>query len=431
MPIDPGVLQQLMALGTMPSRRAGAQRLGQGTAIDYSRGSGLSQLVASLLNAGGQAIGGAQEGMLDREQTRGRTSLMDLLGKTPDLNAPDAQAQLGAQRQGGLAAMLSGDPIAGQVGRETMGEATHGADVLRGMPMAALQRQHVQQQIDAGGPRPALGGKTLQDFTALAGAEKLDQYAPNPMTGELYNKHTGQTKKGSGSAPALLSPEALDMNAQNFIQSGTLPSVGMGAAGAAVRRQIINRAAEMNGGANIAVNKASYKADTGSLATLQKSADSIESFENTGLKNLDAFIKTASSVIDTGSPLFNKPLRTLDLRILGSDKQTRFNTARQVAVQEIGKVLGGAVQGGAITDSQRHEVEGLISGDASLAQIKAAAEVLKQDMANRKQAVHEQLNAIKGRISGKPQEAPAAPAAAPSGVRKFTRGPDGKLVEVQ
>jgi hypothetical protein len=271
--------------------------------------------------------------------------------------------------------------------------------------------------VQQSGPQEALGGQTPQVFEAITKRSQVPKVAVNPATGQTYDVHSGKVT-GGGAPTALLSPEAVDQNAHNFIQTGQLPSVGMGAAGAAVRRQIINRAAEMNGGASIAGNKADYKANAGSLATLQKSADSIESFESTALKNLDAFLKTANSVVDTGSLLFNRPLRSLDLRLLGSAKQTQFNTARQVAVQEIGKVLGGAVQGGAITDSQRHEVEGLLSGDASLAQITAAAETLKQDMANRKAAVHAQLDQVRGRLSGQPQAA-APEATAPTKVRKY------------
>ena len=58
------------------------------------------------------------------------------------------------------------------------------------------------------------------------------------------------------------------------------------------RQKILNRAAEMGKGGNsdIAGNKADYRAQSGSLAALQKNRDSVVAFENTADgKNLDLF----------------------------------------------------------------------------------------------------------------------------------------------
>jgi hypothetical protein len=164
---------------------------------------------------------------------------------------------------------------------------------------------------------------------------------------------------------------------------------------------VANRMAQM-GGENtpdLAGNKAGYGADTASLKKLQGQADAIDAFEKTALQNLDQFLNTAHSVVDTGSPLFNAPARRFMQSVAGDPKMAQFNAARQVAVQEISKVLGGSL-GGVVSDSARHEASGLLTPDASLAQIEAAAQILKQDMHNRKTAMQEQITAVRGRAGG-------------------------------
>ena len=87
---------------------------------------------------------------------------------------------------------------------------------------------------------------------------------------------------------------------------------------------------------------------------------------------------------------------------LGSADQAAFETARTTALTEIAKVLSSAQAGsGVLSDSARHEVEGLIKPDATLAQITAAANILKTDMANRHDSYATQIKDIQQRIGGK------------------------------
>jgi hypothetical protein len=212
-----------------------------------------------------------------------------------------------------------------------------------------------------------------------------------------------------------LSPQALEMAAQLYAKTGQLPNLGNRAVGA--KAQIMENAAANNPGTDIASNKAVLHGDTTSFAALQKQSDSVNAFERTALANLDQFLGTAKGIVDTGSPLFNMPARKFQETVAGDPKMTQFNVARQVAVQEIGKVLSGAMGNAAISDSARHEVEALLNPNASLAQIDAAAQILKRDMANRKAAMAAELSDIRTRMGGrlgKPGAAVAEPTAAPA-----------------
>jgi hypothetical protein len=195
----------------------------------------------------------------------------------------------------------------------------------------------------------------------------------------------------------LLNPQALDQAAEMYARTATLPPVAQGRGGALIRAAIANRAAELRPDTNLAGNKASYHADSASQTKLQGMVDNTDAFERTALANLDTFLGTARNVVDRGSPLWNAGARQFATRFAGDPKMAAFNAARQTAVQEIGKVLGGASAGGAISDSARHEVESLLPPDASLAQLEQASAILRKDMLNRRQSYQQQLHEIQGR----------------------------------
>jgi len=234
---------------------------------------------------------------------------------------------------------------------------------------------------------------------------------PGKTPADFMRMKAGLTAQANATAQAgLLTDAAKQMAAQNYSTTGQLPagmrSPGMSAA-------ILNNAANgPNGIPNIAANKANYKADSASLASLQKNFDQVTAFENTAGKNLDVFLGQAQKVIDSGNPLINRPLRVITSGMGGKD-QAAFDAARTTALTEISKVLNSSNASGVLSDSARHEVEGLIKPNATLQQIVSAANILKQDMANRHQAYQDQLNEIRARNGSTPQ-AQQSPTAQPA-----------------
>lgn len=350
--------------------------------------------------------------------------------------APQGDPQ-GRQRAVGLLAMLTGNKQFGGAGQGLVDDANQQQQFARQQKGIDISNAEAQQRLQQAGPQAALGGQTPEMAGLLSKLQNAAKFSVNPATGGIFNVHTGESKGGGGVSG--LSGTALDQAAELFHTTGQLPSVGMGAAGSMARRQIINRAAELHPDANLAANKADYKANEGSLGGMQKTADTIDAFEKTSLGNLQNFLNVSQKATDTGSPIVNQPLRWFTGKVLGDPDIAAYHAARQVAVQEIGKVLGGAVAGGAISDSQRKEVEGLLPPDASGSQVAAVAKILIQDMATRKASVGQQLQTIRGRMGAQPTPAGAPdPAAAPQpapaslapGVRKFTRV-NGKLTEIK
>lgn len=203
----------------------------------------------------------------------------------------------------------------------------------------------------------------------------------------------------------MLTDDAVEQTAKRYLETGVMPPLGMG--DKTTRQRVLNKAAELDPTGNIASNSASFRSDQGSLATLQKQRDAVGAFEGTALKNLDNFLDLAKKVPDTGSPVFNTPLRALGSKGLGSTDLAAYNAARTVVVPEFAKILSSPTAAGQLSDSARHEVENVISGNATLAQTLAVANLLKKDAENRRQSYDEQISKVRERIGANSK--PAAP----------------------
>lgn len=197
-----------------------------------------------------------------------------------------------------------------------------------------------------------------------------------------------------------MTQEAFDQAAEKYYTTGQLPPLGRGISGVALNRALMNRSGELHPGASLAANSAEYEANKKSLDKLQSNTDAVEAFEKTAGKNLDLFLQQAKGVIDSGSPFINRPLRLVSKSLLGSGEVAAYDTARQVAINEIAKVTGNPGLSGQLSDTARKEVADFNPASATLKQTYDVANILRQDMANRRQSYQEQIADIKGRLTG-------------------------------
>lgn len=302
---------------------------------------------------------------------------------------------------------------------------TQGSPILqtlmqRGSPEWQKANKPEVSQVDVTNPD---GSKTVklvekkagQTFESAAtppkpGTEEafiIGRYGRNPtpeqaLKGRAEYAAAGRNP-GDDAAPTLSGP-ALDMTANLYAQTGTLPPMGMGKAGATVRQAIINRAAELNPDANIAQNKASYGADTGSLKKLQAQTDAVSAFESTAAANSKILDDVLKRTPDIGAKFLNKPLRAIEGQ-LGSEDVAAFNTIRQSVQNEYARIISNPNLSGTMSDSARKEAETLLSPDATVGQIRAALKILKAEAANRHKSYQDQIGTIKGRMSGKKTDA--------------------------
>jgi hypothetical protein len=193
----------------------------------------------------------------------------------------------------------------------------------------------------------------------------------------------------------LLTDQAKDMAAENYFQTGQLPA---GARSPAMISQIIDRAAQLHPGGNLAGNKAAFEANKASYDNVTKTLDTLSAFENAGLKNLKQFTDLADKLPDTGIPWANTPVRLLNNKLVGDEWMPAVEAARTVALREIARVTNDPKLSGVLTDSARQEVEGLSPQNATMNQIKHVVDVLKNDMANVHQGLAQQKQDIGGRL---------------------------------
>jgi hypothetical protein len=177
--------------------------------------------------------------------------------------------------------------------------------------------------------------------------------------------------------------------------------------------------------------RATYGADSKSLAKQQQLLDLTKSWEETGKANLDNLKSIAGKLVNSGSPLLNKPLRAIYASAAGDPTVIAFRAAHAAVVNEYAKILSGSMGSAGVTEGARHEAEAMLPLDSTPEQIAAAAGVLETDAGNRLSALHRQTETTRARTAGKTGASEESSPATSAPVRKFTRGPDGKLTEVK
>ncbi len=254
-------------------------------------------------------------------------------------------------------------------------------------------------ELTAAGKAPIQPGERERIAATKTATERAREEFEERKRHNLIVEGQGATRLASEGTAIELTPAGIDAAAMAFAKSGQLPPMGMGAKAAQARAKIINRAAEMVPNLDVAANRADYDANRASLTQAQKMLDAVAAFESTATKNLDQFVAQAQKIKDFGSPLVNMPLRQA-MKMAGNTDMPAYEAARRVALTEIAKVTSNPNLAGVLTDSARKEIEDFNPESATLAQTLAVAKVLKQDMANRKSELSNQVGAIKGRISG-------------------------------
>lgn len=264
-------------------------------------------------------------------------------------------------------------------------------------PKETPEKENPNQWVaDSLNPDPAISGPAKQKIATWEKTQK-DQRQP------IVNVNSMPTDP------------AIDQAAVRYLKTGEMPPMGMGRDGGVIRTRIMNRAAELDPNADISGNKAGYGADKGSLAKLTATRDSINAFEGTARKNLDQFMNVAQKTVDSGLPFANRVFRG-GARVLGDPNAAQFEAARTVAFTEVAKVLNNPTSSAVLSDSARKEAESILNGSYTVKQLIGVAQLLKQDMENRKTETDRALGEIHTRMGRKSGGGTAAPAD-PLGIR--------------
>lgn len=221
--------------------------------------------------------------------------------------------------------------------------------------------------------------------------------------------------KGVAAGLGGLTPEAEEMAAQ-AAEKGIeikLPPMGMGSAGAATRVRILNKMAadlKARGGtvSDIGLNAAARKSSVAELTRLKSQRGQVMSFARTAELNIDNALRLAEGIPDSEIPIINAALRAGAKNITGDPKTAAFYAALMTGTSEYAKVVSSATGGGQTSDASRRETADILSKASTVAQLREiVSQVIRPDLANRKQGYDEQIQSIQTEIYGKPTAAVA------------------------
>lgn len=249
-------------------------------------------------------------------------------------------------------------------------------------------------------------------WTVVTDPKTQTQYRYNPETGEsttLDGKEPyvpqGQEKLTPGQTGASLDASGIEYAAERYRDTGIMPALGMGAAAAKMREQIIEKAAQLSGGGTAGADSdvataAATRADTSSLTNITRIADSAAAYEDTAKKNFDLALSLAPKGIPTDmGPFFNSWIQKGETA-LGDPNVPPYVAALLTGANEYAKVMSGSTGSQGSTVDSRREAAELFSRAYTPQQITNVIGIAERDMENKKASYTAKVEGIRHRISG-------------------------------
>jgi hypothetical protein len=236
-------------------------------------------------------------------------------------------------------------------------------------------------------------------------------------------------KVAAGGAGAL-SNDDKDFAAQMYLDTGQMPNMGYGQAGAAARSQILHRAAEISGqdygspraGADaVAMRKQVMAADRSALTYAERSQTSIEQNAPTALKMLDGIDRLMKVVSMKGGPdALNQRYVDFEAKWAGDPDAREYLGYIAELGPEYGKIMAGATGSVAQTsDAAMSRVDQVISSNepvsAMVGSLRGIRNGIEWRRENAAQAVQEARDRMRTDVEpgdNKPPGPPAPPGSA-------------------
>lgn len=353
--------------------------------------------IPDLIKANGgslQAVMNAKAGVVKQQQDVANMTKAQLennkskndylLGKlqsATDTSVPDGELA-GSVMQATNDAIKDGylDPQHAQEMQQIVAQFPNPADLRTHLAQYEKSMQSQSEQF-------AQASKTKENETAAVTAQARELVAKNTATNQemqrqqaataeteraRHNQATETIAAGGGTAGQVggLSDDALNAAADKYNGSGgVLPSMGMGSAGAATRKAIINRAAERAPNADLTTNSAGFKvAGSPAQVAFFGSAKSLTDKGGT----LDQLQSQSAKLQNGKIPLFNKVSDYVSYQS-GDPAMAGFMQTAIGAADDYAKVMGG----GTGSDSARLSVLQSFSNAHNPAQMKAAIDAAR------------------------------------------------------
>jgi hypothetical protein len=221
------------------------------------------------------------------------------------------------------------------------GQPLVGAKFVQPTEMAKLIAE--RDKLPAGSPsRKAYDAKINESAERI----RISNAQLNNATARLKEEMAGDK----------INPATIDLVANLYLQTGTLPPLGMGSKGAAARAQVLNRAAELSGtdAATSASNIVQAKQDVaGQTAAVKDFSSGLSArrvtANNTALNHLETMDKLANDLNNSDTRIVNAAGNVF-ARATGSAAPTSFDAAKQLVAAEVIKAV--VQNGGGVTERQ-------------------------------------------------------------------------------
>lgn len=192
---------------------------------------------------------------------------------------------------------------------------------------------------------------------------------------------------------------------------GSIPT-GRAGEGNAYRAQFADElrkvATELNmSPEDLAVKGAENKTKFAALSAIEKDLVAIRPYKDMLKMNGDIAIELAKKAIATDAQLANKPINWLRQNLSDNPDVAEFLAQAQIVSTESARVLNNPRLVGQLTDSARHEMQGIINGNMPLNAFTRVVKRMQTDGDNRVSAMENQRARTMGEISGRPQRAPS------------------------
>ena len=248
---------------------------------------------------------------------------------------------------------------------------------------------------------PAFGG-TATPVAGSTAATTMTPFQAEDLKVKQGQLRVAQDRLAAEAATGVLSPDSQELAANLYLTTGTLPPMGIGKGGAALKASIMNRAAEISkaGGATPAAGAANIiaaKQDVGTQTKALKDFSTgvqgqmVTSF-NTAIDHLGTMDKLVDALNNGDIKAFNS-LGNAVARQTGAPAPTNFDTARHIVGAEIQKAI---IRAGG-TGKEREEAANAFANAGSPAQLKGVIDTYKQLLGGQLNSLEMQYTANTGR----------------------------------
>jgi hypothetical protein len=288
------------------------------------------------------------------------------------------------------------------------------AEKAKGSPLSEAEKSQIRLDArnKAAGERKLVQGSPNAIRATIEGQLAVDPVWKYKTPAERALQAEKLYREASIAQPGL-EGEALDRAAQRFHETLELPG---GFGGQADREAIMKREAELFPEKGASLERAAeVKAARSSLVKLTGQADAAESYARTATREMDLAVKAIpKSAEPLNSQLLTRWVRSGETQFGDVDVPV-YQAYLISSLEEYAKIMSGATGAQGSTDAARALALKMVPDGATSEQVPKIIEALKNGIANRTNSYQEQIEAIKRRISGKPDPDAAKPAEAKSG----------------